>query len=157
MKGLVIMPIYEEFSELPNLINNINEDILIIDDGSNRNARPHIKDLIYTNYVKLEHKGKGNALKHGFNYAIRKNYDYVITIDSDGEHFPEDILKFKKKILTSDIVIGQRKEYRSMKRKILNYIGKVSFRPLLNKIDDTQCGFRAIRIDLLKKLKLKSD
>ncbi|MGM5482992.1 MAG: hypothetical protein ACQESF_06005, partial [Nanobdellota archaeon] len=32
-----------------------------------------------------------------------------------------------------------------------------SFRPLLNKIDDTQCGFRAIRIDLLKKLKLKSD
>jgi len=41
-----------------------------------------------------ENKGKGNALKVGFEKALELGYEYAITIDSDGQHFSEDIPTF---------------------------------------------------------------
>ena len=54
--------------------------------------------------------GKGFALRQGFNYAIQQGYKYAITIDSDGQHFPEDIPKFIEAIEKhpDSIVIGAR-------------------------------------------------
>ncbi|MFH1936086.1 MAG: DUF2062 domain-containing protein [Bacteroidota bacterium] len=54
--------------------------------------------------------GKGFALRQGFNYAIQQGYRYAITIDSDGQHFPEDIPKFIEKTEEDPdaIVIGAR-------------------------------------------------
>jgi len=54
--------------------------------------------------------GKGFALQQGFNYALQQGYRYALTIDSDGQHFPDDIPKFIEVIEKHPdvIVIGAR-------------------------------------------------
>ncbi len=158
MKGLVILPVYNDFSKLKSLISKIHLDIIIIDDGSKKNIKPFLSGLNYNKLISYNlNKGKGHALRKGFGYAIQNGYDYVITMDSDGEHNPDDIKKFVKSIKSCDLVIGERKIYRSLLRTLLNYIGGISFRFLIPGLHDTQSGFRAIRTDILKKIELVSD
>ena len=57
-----------------------------------------------------KNKGKGYALRTGFRHAVKSGYDYAITIDSDGQHFAEDLGKFLVKLEDhpAAIIIGAR-------------------------------------------------
>ena len=103
-----------------------------------------------------ENKGKAKSLIDGFDYALRNNYDIVITMDGDGEHNPSDIPHFMVKIKNRDILIGQRRQFRSFGRKIVNKWCNFWFNLVLPDIEDVQCGFRAIKSSLLKKLNLNT-
>lgn len=68
-------------------------------------AYPHLITLNYSQNV-----GKGWALRKGFELAIKHNYDYAITIDSDGQHFPSDLPLFLDKLNSKSpcLIIGSR-------------------------------------------------
>lgn len=160
MKGILLLPVYNDFSKLLDLISSISMDLVIIDDGSKSDIKLILDGLKCYKHYKLIHykvnKGKGYALRKGFDYAIKNKYDYVIMMDSDGEHDPSDIPRFIEMINIYDFVIGERQIFRSLKRKILNFIGGISFRLLIPGIKDTQSGFRAIKTKLLRKMNLSS-
>ncbi len=95
LKCCVIVPTYNNHKTLKKVLNGLLErtqNIIVINDGSTDDTA-----LILAGFPKVEqvhlpqNKGKGNALKIGFAKALALGYEFAITIDSDGQHFPEDI------------------------------------------------------------------
>jgi glycosyltransferase involved in cell wall biosynthesis len=156
MKILVIVPCYNEDPAIVNKtlseIKKYNKDILLIDDGSLVPIKTSVKSIRNN-----ENKGKGYSLRKGFDYAIKNNFDAVITLDADGEHDPSNIPEFKEKLDNHDFIVGERPIHRSISRKFLNFFSQFWFNLLNKGIRDTQSGYRAIKVNLLKKMELNSD
>lgn len=157
MKKIAIIPCYNvDIQNLKKIVKTINKfvnPVLVIDDGSKRKIS--IKDCILLRNDKR--RGKGYSLRKGFQYALKNNFDVIIILDGDGEHNPEDIIKFEEKIRQNDFVLGQRDVYRSKIRKMLNQWSTIWIRLLIPGIKDANCGFRAIKSSLLRRMNLTSN
>jgi glycosyltransferase involved in cell wall biosynthesis len=162
MKMLAIMPCYNAGSLVADAIADVkrfHKDILVIDDGSTDNSFDYIRRAKGIKIIRhRQNKGKGAALKTGFNYAIKKGYKVVITIDADGQHKASDIPKFLAKAEKYDLIVGSRMHnVRNMplRRIIANSISSfvVSLR-CRQKISDSQSGYRLIKTDVIKNIKL---
>lgn len=163
MKTCVIIPTYNESGEIARLVKEIklqNLDVLVIDDGSSDNTAQLAENngaAVLRNRI---NQGKGASLIKGFDYALRGDYDTVITMDGDGQHLPQDILFFLRLAEYSDsaIIIGNRmKNSKNMpfSRLMTNrFMSWFLSRLSRQKIPDTQCGFRLIKKEVLKKLNL---
>ncbi|MCM8786228.1 MAG: glycosyltransferase family 2 protein [Candidatus Omnitrophica bacterium] len=161
---LVIIPAYNEEKTIGQLLKNLKKyfkNILVIDDGS-KDKTKEISEK--ENVIVISHKvnkGKGEALKTGFRYAIEKGFPAVITMDGDGQHFPEDAIKFVEKYREKTKVgiwIGKRDIF-SQNMPFVRRITNLSMSFLISLlsfqwIPDTQCGLRLIKTDVLKKIKL---
>ena len=97
-KICVLIPTYNNAKTLARVIDGVlryTSHIIVVNDGAT-DATPDI----LTRYPELtiihlpKNKGKGNALRIGFDKARSLGYDYALTIDSDGQHYPEDIPVF---------------------------------------------------------------
>ncbi len=101
-KICVIIPTYNNERTLKRVIDGvleITENLIIINDGAT-DATPEILKN-YTDITQISlptNKGKGNALRIGFKKAEELEYEFAITIDSDGQHYPEDISVFINKL-----------------------------------------------------------
>jgi glycosyltransferase involved in cell wall biosynthesis len=166
----VIVPAYNESPHIRKTIEDIekvfsnpgNYEILVVDDGSTDNTYLEARKNAENNgHVKViengRNGGKGEALKHGFEYATG---DLVTFIDADGDLHPHQIKEFMKLMEKSDadVIIGSKRHPLSkidypLKRKILS-----SAYYLLNKIlfglsvKDTQAGLKLFKYDVLKKI-----
>ena len=166
MKILVIIPAFNSEKCLPKLIANIKEhiqDILVIDDGSIDRTALSSRDLGVP-VIRHDHNmGKGAALKSGFKYAVDHGYEYVITIDSDGQHDPDYIPLFLKHFSNSDadLIIGSRRWNKlnmPWDRRFSNYITSRALSLMLHRdIEDSQSGYRLISIGLIRGVDLKSN
>lgn len=164
MKTLVIIPAYNEAQGIGNLIEDVRAfglDTLVIDDGSIDNTSHIAKDkgaIVLSNKRNL---GKGTALRLGFEFALKNNYDAVITMDADGQHSPKDLPKFLAALNTQTaIVIGSRMEsaqnmplVRLLTNKFMSYLLSKACR---QRIPDSQCGFRLINLRVLKEFNLST-
>lgn len=119
---LIIIPAYHEEANIGRLLEQLEipeiaeiADILVIDDGSadgtGRIVREHGHELITLVY----HMGYGNALLAGYQYAVRRQYRYVIQIDADGQHDICNIFTIYERLRganeageSPDIVLGSR-------------------------------------------------
>lgn len=163
---LVLIPAYNAGLTILGLIERTSKfvdrcDIVVVDDGSEDQTMAIAQR---TGVVVLKHegnKGKGEALKTGFSYALRKNYQSVITIDADLQHDPESIPEFIRiSISYPGILIGTR----TMELKIMpftrwltNKLTSLILSVLSGKsIRDSQSGFRLIPIQAVKNFKLES-
>ncbi len=110
----VIIPTYNNAGTLPAVISDVagyTKNIIVVNDGSTDNTEsiatsfPFVQYVVYKNNV-----GKGRALQKGFEKAIALGYEYVITIDSDGQHFAKDIPVFLEKLekYPDAVIIGSR-------------------------------------------------
>ncbi|MEA1987223.1 MAG: glycosyltransferase family 2 protein [Candidatus Marinimicrobia bacterium] len=153
MNGLIIIPAYNSAKTLNKLLELLNAnsrlDSLVVNDGSSDNTK-EIAEKKSTFIIKNStNLGKGKSLQKGFDFAKKRNYEFVITIDSDLQHPPEAISKFIElhKIASKSIIIGNRKLSKDMPihRKISNYLTSklISIR-IGQKILDSQCGYRLI-------------
>jgi glycosyltransferase involved in cell wall biosynthesis len=82
--------------------------VLVVDDGSTdltaqvaRKAGALVLELPYN-------LGVGGAMRAGFRYAVRHDYDAVIQVDADGQHDPTEVPDLLAKLDEADIVIGAR-------------------------------------------------
>jgi glycosyltransferase involved in cell wall biosynthesis len=155
MKSIAIIPAYNEGPALQEVVfkakKHVNK-IIVIDDGSSSPLKVKGCKLLRNK----KNMKKGYSLMRGFRYAVDNGYDTAVTLDADGEHNPQQIPEFLEKIGEYDFVVGQRKEYRSLKRKSLNYFATFWFMLLIPGIRDMYCGFRAIKTDYLKKMDINA-
>jgi len=163
-KTAVLICAYNEEKFIKKVINKCLryiQEVIVVNDGSKDNTLREIKK---TKAILLNHqknKGKGAALKTGFNYAIKKGYDYLILLDADGQHDPKEIPKFLEAIEGKpDLIIGCRTK-RHSKMPYSRRFSNFSTSAIISLkggtwIKDTQSGYRAINLHTLKKLKLKS-
>lgn len=158
MKCIVIVPTLNEEKKIKPVLLSMPDylDVLVVDNASTDKTMDIVKRLNVPYILHKKNLGKAQSLIDGFNYALKNNYDVVISMDGDGEHNPSDIPRFLNKIKTSDMVFGQRKQFRSFGRNIMNKWCNLWFNLVLPKIDDVQCGFRAIRCSLLEKMDLSA-
>lgn len=113
---LLIIPAFNEGKNIKKVLAEIRScydhhlDILVIDDGSTDNTLSAASEA-GTDIIALPYNlGYGGALQTGFKYAVKKDYQYAIQFDGDGQHDPEDIKTIIDLLLNkhADIVIGSR-------------------------------------------------
>ena len=96
-KVCVVVPTYNNGKTIAGVVRRIaafTSHIIIVIDGCTDDTSAQLMQLSDIPLETIDHpenNGKGHALLAGFRRAKEKGYDYVITIDSDGQHYPEDI------------------------------------------------------------------
>lgn len=170
---LVIIPTYNEKDNIKKLIDKLlklydNIDILVIDDLSPDNTYK-IVNKYYKNYkrvnliVNANKMGLGRAYIIGYKWAIEKGYKYIIQMDADFSHNPYDLEKFLSLISQekSDLIIGSRYIKNDIDwnlfRLFLSKIGNLFFKFMVDlNISDVTSGYKAIKIEKLKRIDLDS-
>src|SRR5690349_18084124 len=111
MKNLLVIPAFNEEPTLPAVIESAKpyiRDIMVIDDGSS-----DATTLVSVMAGAMTHRfatnmGKGEALKTAFEYAVGQGYDWVLTMNGDGEHAASDLPKFFSLLDRHDLILGNR-------------------------------------------------
>ncbi|HEX9097364.1 MAG TPA: polyprenol monophosphomannose synthase [Candidatus Dormibacteraeota bacterium] len=118
LRTLVILPTYNERDNLPRLLEAILKigpglDALVVDDNSPDGTGDQADELASRDSrIKVLHRagkqGLGRAYVAGFDYALRHAYEYVIEMDADFSHRPEDLPALLSAAAHADVVIGSR-------------------------------------------------
>ena len=120
MKKIVLIPTYNEKENISAIINTVlafdsNYHILVIDDGSPDGTADIVRSIIAENEgrVFIECRsgklGLGTAYIHGFKWALKNNYDYIIEMDADFSHNPNDLDRLCAAIDDgADVAVGSR-------------------------------------------------
>jgi glycosyltransferase involved in cell wall biosynthesis len=122
LKGLAIIPCFNEAAALPGLLTEFERvgapcDTLVVDDGSADNT--YDVAAARTRALRLPFNlGIGGAVQAGIRYAYERGYDYCIQVDGDGQHPPEEIARLleTQSQTRASLVIGSR------------FLSEVSFR-----------------------------
>jgi glycosyltransferase involved in cell wall biosynthesis len=97
-KTCVIIPTYNNHKTLQRVIDGVlifTKNVIIVNDGSTDTTTQILESYAQLTIVTIsQNQGKGNALRNGFKKALDLGFDYAITIDSDGQHYPDDIPVF---------------------------------------------------------------
>jgi glycosyltransferase involved in cell wall biosynthesis len=160
----VIIPVYNEENSIKQVIERIpnhhNYEIILVDDGSTDKSVLRIKEIEKDNIVILQHQknlGYGAALITGFKNATG---NIIVTLDSDGQHKPEEIEKMMKPILQdkADLVIGSRYlgncDYKvPLHTRIGEYCVKICIMTLFGqRVGNNQSGYRCFKKEILNVL-----
>lgn len=164
---IVCIPAHNESKAIGEIVRkakNYATEIIVYDDGSTDNTYDVAKAAGADNIIRSPvNNGYGVAIRTLFQAAREKNADVMVTIDSDGQHSPDQIPDIVKPILEEslDMVIGSRflssqdahkvPRYRSLGIKTIT---KLAQSASYNNITDSQNGFRAYSRNALLKLNL---
>jgi len=160
-KICVLIPTYNNEKTLKRVIDGVldyTENIIVINDGSTDSTLQILEKYSITVINLSENKGKGNALKLGFRKAKESGYNYTITIDSDGQHYPDDIPVFVENLLQENedvLLIGNRNMSQDGIPKKSSFGNRFSnfwfwFETGI-KLEDTQSGYRLYPLHKIPK------
>lgn len=163
-KILVLIPAYNAGPELGRLLTDVaqrhaREQILVVDDGSTTTDYADLRAAGWR-IERRPHGGKGAALRAGFAIALAEGYDWVVTMDADGQHAPADLPCFFEAIASGrcDLIVGNRMhDTRVMPwlRKTTNLVTSWLLRHLTGvPMHDVQSGYRAIHRSVLEAVEL---
>lgn len=162
MNALLVMPAYNEERTIGAVVRKARRygTVLVINDASSDQTAREARRAGATVVSHSRNKGLGAALQTGFSYALKHGYGAVITIDSDGQHDPDEIPKFLRKIEEGyDFVLGQRDltNYPFIK-KFGNFFLELATNFVSGtRLKDTESGYRALRTEALKKFLLSAE
>jgi len=158
---LVCIPAFNEAGRIGDIIERAKKyatEVIVCDDGSVDNTSEIAKAAGATIIRHTRNKGYGAALKTLFIAARRKNADIMITLDSDGQHNPDEIPLFLEPILNNgfDMVIGSRFLNDNDRKKVPVYrsigIKTITRTISYTNVSDAQSGFRAYSKNALLKI-----
>lgn len=161
-KACVLIPTYNNSATLAAVISDVaqyTQRIIVVNDGSTDNTAVILGNFPFVQVVTQPvNRGKGLALRAGFDYAFRQGYEYVVSIDSDGQHFAKDLYKFLDKLeeAPNAIIIGARNMDQasvpggsSFGNRFSNFWFKVETGIVM---PDTQSGYRLYPLKPLQKI-----
>lgn len=162
LKTCVVIPTYNNHQTLADVIERVGrhtKNIVVVNDGSTDRTAQILSDCQQPLEIVTHSKnmGKGCALKNGFKKALDLGYENAITIDSDGQHFPEDLpgLISRLKEEPGSIIIGARNMAQADVPGGSSFGNRFSnFWFLVEtgiRLPDTQSGYRVYPIKLLSK------
>ena len=168
MNLLIAVPTYNEAANVDRVIDDIKpyaSEILIVDDGSS-DGTADVVDRRHDVRV-LRHnpnQGYGRSLIDAFQYADKNGFDWVITMDADGQHEAESIPDFVRDIESGewDLISGSRylaakntddlppPERRNVNHRITTILNNI----MGMELTDSFCGFKAHRVSSMLALDL---
>jgi glycosyltransferase involved in cell wall biosynthesis len=168
-KILVCIPAFNEAKAVSQIIMKAKkyaEGIIVYDDGSTDDTFEVAKSAGATVIRNPKNNGYGVAIRSLFQAAREQNADIMVTIDSDGQHDPDQIPQLIEPILKQgfDLVIGSRFLNGNNKEKVPRFrsfgiktITKLTQAASYHGITDSQSGFRAYNKNALSKINLFED
>lgn len=161
LKTCVIIPVYNNAGTIKDIVQRtlkFCQDVIVVDDGSTDGSSDSLEDLgaVVVRYEK--NRGKGYALKTGFKEAKSRGFERAITIDADGQHFPEDIPVFaaEAKKHPDAMLVGSRNlrmENMPGGNTFANKFSNFWFRLQTGvNLPDTQSGFRLYQLNRIGAL-----
>lgn len=165
-KTVIIIPVYNESFIIRKVIRSIKNEgfgnIIVIDDGSTDDTYTEIcKESVYV-FRHAINRGKGAALKTGFKAALLLRAKYIVTIDGDGQHDPQDIKVLIDTLKAGyDVALGirnisptQMPLARVVGNRLANLLTLILFgiRPT-----DSQSGLRAYTQKALRQIAIYHD
>ena len=170
MKTLIAIPVFNEQDHVTEVLSEVRryaDNILVIDDGSTDDtplllARQPVEVIRHA-----ENRGYGQSMIDAFRWAQCYRYDWLITMDCDKQHEPASLPDFEKAMadLNADVISGSRylnhpsqenplgqppADRQAINKKITHLVNDM----LGLTITDAFCGFKAYRIDAIRRLKL---
>lgn len=163
LAACVLIPTYNNAQTLAAVIESVaafTHHIIVVNDGSTDATETILHDFPFLQIISYRpNRGKGNALKEGFRYALSQHYRYAITIDSDGQHYAHDLPAFldAAEQLPGCLIIGARNMDQA------HIPGKSSFGNRFSnfwfwvetgiRLPDTQSGYRLYPLQPMRDMK----
>ena len=160
-RSIALIPCYNEELTIATIILKTKDhvdEVLVIDDGSTDDTAKIAQKAGATVITHKMNKGKAAGIKTGFKYALANNYEYVVTLDGDAQHNPNEIPMLLDTIKENghDIILGVRYGkntemplWRKFGKRVLDYttsFGNGGF------VTDSQCGFRVFNRNAVEKI-----
>ena len=166
-RWLAALPVYNEVQSVNGVLDEVAkyaDHILVVDDGSTDGTSRLLdarEDIAVVRHG--VNRGYGAALISAFEHAIENDYEFLVTLDCDGQHQPQRIPRFVAACANADIVSGSRylKQYDgdSLPPPERLFINRSVTRDLNQRLGlcltDAFCGFKAYRVEALKQLHIE--
>jgi glycosyltransferase involved in cell wall biosynthesis len=157
-----VIPAYQEEKHVAAVAQRSRaqlEHVLVVDDGSTDGTAERARSANVDVIVHPENRGKGESIKTGLRYWLERGSQYVILLDADGQHLPEEIARFIEASASAPeakIFIGSRMNDTSamplLRRMVNRYMSDKISRVCGQEIPDTQCGFRMLHRDVIPEI-----
>ncbi|HVA51232.1 MAG TPA: glycosyltransferase family 2 protein [Pirellulales bacterium] len=161
---LTALPVYNEVNHVGGVVAEVRRyspEVLVVNDGSSDGTAEALAQINGIHCLHHPHNlGYGAALRSAFEFAVEHGYEVLVTIDCDGQHEPRRIPRFVAACAGWDIVSGSRylKQYPgdsappADRRRINELLTAEVDRRLGLNLTDAFCGFKAYRVEALKRL-----
>jgi glycosyltransferase involved in cell wall biosynthesis len=166
MRICAVVPAFNDESSIGRVVEGARcqvDFVSVVDDGSTDNTS-RLALGAGAHVIKIpRNRGKGNALRVGFKWAVAHGFDAVITLDGDLQHDPAEIPQFIEYYVANrfQIVVGNRLadgQHIPRIRCVPNKIGNCTFSWLTGqRIYDSQCGFRLYDRTVLENIRILND
>ena len=161
----IIIPTYNNAGTICDVVGRAAAQgcpVVVVNDGSTDDtaARLAASPASFTLLTHARNRGKGVALRTGLSYAREKGFRYAITLDGDGQHYPEDIPVLVEALTQHPgaLIVGSRNlsaENMPGGNTFANRFSNFWFRvQTARTLPDTQTGYRAYPLDRLPSLRL---
>jgi glycosyltransferase involved in cell wall biosynthesis len=156
-----VIPAYLEEKHISDVVRRTLEqldNVLVVDDGSADATALTARNAGAEVIVHPQNAGKGETIKTGLRHWFDRNFIYVVILDGDGQHRPEEIVRFlaAAALTQAELLIGSRmKDVREMplvRRWVNRYMSNKISRLCGQPIPDTQCGFRMVQRSIIPDL-----
>lgn len=173
MKLLIILPSLNEAKVIGPVLTDLKQSvkllpvvtkICVVNDGSTDQTALIAKKLKVTVLTHIINRGLGASLSTGLEYAKTIQADFAITMDSDGQHDPHDLIKLLQPLMNyqADVVIGSRLLHkngnmswlRKINNRVFNFLTKLFFGV---NTTDSLSGFRGFNRRAIQLIELKTD
>jgi glycosyltransferase involved in cell wall biosynthesis len=160
-KAIVVIPAYNEAKAIGRVVGELRAwkaPVVVVDDGSTDDTPALAEKAGAVVLRNGGNKGKGEALLRGFRYALEQGRELILTFDGDGQHDPSllpTLLRAQEES-HADVVLGRRRmSWRDMPplrfatnrcmSAVVTWMGG-------RRIEDTQCGLRLFRDEVVRSL-----
>lgn len=163
-----VIPCFNEAASIASLVPAVRRHVpcvIVVDDGSSDGTGDLARAAGAVVLQHEENRGKGAALKTGLSFALQQGRAWAVTLDGDGQHFPEDLPALFRCAQETDaaLVVGNRmapKEARKMcwlRRQVNRWMSRQLSRQAGTCLPDTQCGFRLIHLETWAAMSLEAE
>lgn len=146
----IIIPALNEAATIAAVVSRVAQygTPIVVDDGSS-DATADLARQAGAQLVQHAHnQGYDGALSSGFARADQLGCKYVITIDADGQHNPEQLREYIRYLQQGyDLVLGRRDRHQRVSEEIFAWVGKRVWQ-----VADPLCGMKGYRIHVYRAL-----
>jgi glycosyltransferase involved in cell wall biosynthesis len=156
-----VIPAYFEEAHVCEVVKRTRrqlDHVLVVDDGSRDATAARAREGGAEVVILPENRGKGAAIKSGLRYWLDREAEFVLVLDADGQHLPEEIDRFLNVAAADDaaLFIGNRMSDTGrmplLRRAVNRYMSNQISHICGQHIPDTQCGFRMLHRRLIPHL-----
>lgn len=161
----VVIPCHNEAASIGEVVDAVRRylpTVLVVNDGSTDNTAVEARRAGAIVISGSTSQGKGAALRVGWEAAAQRGFRWVLSMDGDGQHAPDDIPIFLQCARTSgaSLIVGNRmdgaREMPWVRRVVNRWMSRRLSRAAGRELPDSQCGFRMMALEAWRRHPLEA-